>query len=87
MKGYGALADYPNSWRCLDFSKDDIATGRDRLVDALFAWGDAGQIAERSDAHFAVGADHVCLHVIVERPDLEASALRPAWRELAAALL
>jgi probable F420-dependent oxidoreductase len=89
VKGYGQLANYANSWRRLGFSEDDIAQTSDRLVDALFAWGDATRIAERIDAHFAAGADHVCLQVIgPAHPGAhDVSAVRPAWRALADALL
>jgi probable F420-dependent oxidoreductase len=86
VKGYGQLANYANSWRRLGFSEDDIANSSDRLVDALFAWGDAENIAERVEAHMAAGADHVCLQVVGStRNNLR--ALRPAWRALAQALL
>jgi probable F420-dependent oxidoreductase len=87
VKGYGALANYANSWLRLGFSQEDISNTSDRLVDALFAWGDVGRIADRVNAHFLAGANHVCLQVIGARPSPGISALRPAWRELAAALL
>lgn len=89
VKGYSQLANYANSWRRLGFSEDDIAQTSDRLVDALFAWGDAGWIAERVNAHLAAGADHVCMQVIVPARSgaQDVVALRPAWRALAQALL
>ena len=88
-KGYGQLANYANSWRRLGFSEDDIASTSDRLVDALFAWGDTNSIAERVNAHLAAGADHVCLQVIgTGRPCApDFTAIRPVWRSLAQALL
>ncbi len=86
VKGYGQLANYANSWRRLGFTDDDIAQGSDRLIDALFAWGDTGRIAERIEAHFAAGACHVCLQVVSPaRNDI--SATRPIWRALAEALM
>jgi probable F420-dependent oxidoreductase len=86
VKGYGQLANYANSWLRLGFNEDDIAQTSDRLVDALFAWGDADRIAERVNAHFAAGADHVCLQVVGQtRNDI--GAIRPVWRALAEALL
>ncbi len=86
LRGYGQLANYANSWRRLGFTDDDIANASDRLIDALFAWGDAEAIAERVNAHIAVGADHVCLQVISPvRGSL--STLRPIWRALAQTLL
>lgn len=88
VKGYGQLANYANSWRRLGFSEADIADTSDRLVDALFAWGDADRVAERVNAHFAAGADHVCLQVVGPRPGIaDIGALRPAWRTLAQALI
>lgn len=88
VKGYGQLANYANSWRRLGFTEDDIASTSDRLVDALFAWGDENRIAERISAHFAAGADHVCLQVVGPRPGVaDIGALRPAWRRLAKALI
>ena len=84
VKGYGALENYANSWRRLGFSEEDIAITSDRLVDALFACGPLEVIAERIEAHFAAGADHVCLQVVTPRtgsPNFD--ALLPAWRELA----
>ena len=86
VRGYGQLANYANSWRRLGFSEDDIANCSDRLVDALFAWGDEARIAERVQEHFAAGADHVCLQVVAPTRN-SISAARPIWRALAEALL
>ena len=86
VKGYGQLANYANSWRRLGFTEDDIAGCSDHLVDALFAWGDEGQIARRVNAHIAAGADHVCLQVVAPARNSIAAAL-PIWRALAPALL
>jgi probable F420-dependent oxidoreductase len=89
VQGYGRLANYANSWRRLGFTDDDIANTSDRLVDALFACGDANRIAERVNAHFAAGADHVCLQVVGPNPPgtQDVGALLPVWRALAEALL
>jgi 2-methylisocitrate lyase-like PEP mutase family enzyme len=87
VKGYGALANYANNWLRLGFSAEDIANTSDRLVDALFAWGGVDRIAERVNAHLDAGADHVCLQVVGARTAPDVGAIRPAWRELAAALL
>lgn len=88
VRGYGQLANYANSWRRLGFSEEDITTCSDRLVDALFACGDVDVIAARVDAHFAAGADHVCLQVVVPRIGAaNFDALRPVWRTLAKALI
>lgn len=86
VKGYGQLANYANSWRRLGYTDDDIAHCSDRLIDALFAWGNAGKIAERVQAHFAAGADHVCLQVVAPARN-SISAARPVWRALAEGLV
>ncbi len=88
VKGYGQLANYANSWQRLGFSEDDIANTSDRLVDALFACGDVDTVAERVNAHFAAGADHVCLQVVGANPGVpDVADLRAAWQTLAAALI
>ena len=82
VKGYGQLANYANIWRRLGFTDDDLSTASDRLIDALFAWGDEGRIAERVNAHFAAGADHVCLQVVAPTRNSIAATM-PLWRALA----
>lgn len=86
IEHYRRLPNYTNSWQRLGFSAEDIAQASDGLVDALFAWGSMEAIAERVNAHFAAGADHVCLQAITGAGTSVAAA-RPAWRELAAALI
>ena len=81
---YRSLPNYANNWKRLGFTEEDIAQASDRLIDGLFAWGDANAIGERVKAHWANGADHVCVQ-IVSATGLEGS--RAAWRELAKALL
>ncbi len=86
VKGYGQLANYANSWRRLGFSDEEIACSSDSLIDALFAWGDESRIAERVQAHFTAGADHVCRQVVNPvRGSIDAAM--PVWRALAQALL
>ena len=81
---YTSLPNYANNWRRLGYSDDDIATVSDRLIDGIFAWGSAAQIAERVKAHHDAGADHVCIQAI-SGSGLDGA--RAAWRELASALL
>lgn len=81
---YTQLPNYVNNWHRLGFTAEDTATVSDRLVDGLFAWGDAAAIAARVDAHIAGGADHVCLQIVTGE-GLDGS--RKVWRELAKALL
>lgn len=87
VQGYGALANYANSWRRLGFSEEDLAGPSDRLVDALFAWGGMDKIADRVNAHLDAGADHVCLQVVGAHHAPGVDVIRPAWRKLAASLL
>jgi len=83
---YQTYPNYINSWRRLGFSEEEIASGSDRLVDALFAWGAMERIAERVNEHFAAGADHVCVQAITGA-GLDIAEARKAWRELAKSLL
>jgi len=84
---YRRLPNYVNSWLNLGFTQADVDSASDRLVDGLFAWGSTARIADRVNEHLAAGADHVCLQVITGAPSMNVAAARPAWRELAAALL
>lgn len=85
MAIYLGLPNYANNLRRLGFSDDDLASGgSDRLVDAIVAWGDVGEIASRVADHRGAGADHVCIQVL--DPDPRALPM-PQWRELADALL
>jgi probable F420-dependent oxidoreductase len=59
---YMLLENYVNCWRRLGFTDADLSGGgSDRLIDAIIAWGDEKAIRARIDAHFAAGADHVCI--------------------------
>jgi probable F420-dependent oxidoreductase len=80
---YAVLPNYSNNLRRLGFGDDDFADGgSDRLIDALYAWGDVDAIAARVRAHRDAGADHVCIQVVAE-----AGFPRDEWRELAPALV
>jgi probable F420-dependent oxidoreductase len=81
---YVSLPNYCNSWRRLGYSEEDIATVSDRLIDGIFAWGTAEQIAVRVKAHHDAGADHVCIQAIT---GAGIDGARQAWRDLAKALL
>lgn len=86
LASYATYSNYRNNWVRLGFSEQEIDDLSDRLVDALFACGSAEAIKERVDQHFAAGADHVCVQVITGE-GVNVAAARPAWRELAAALI
>jgi hypothetical protein len=56
------LENYVNCWRRLGFTDADFAGGgSDRFIDSIIAWGDEKALRARVDAHFAAGADHVCI--------------------------
>lgn len=86
LSHYQSYPNYQNSWRRLGFSDDEITSASDRLIDALFAWGDIETIAKRLNEHFAAGADHVCLQAITGA-GIDFKPARAAWRQLAAALI
>ena len=82
-KLYLGLQNYTNNLLNFGFTEQDIADGgSDRLIDAVIPHGSAEQIAEQLRAHFAAGADHVCVQVLGHGP-------QPArdYEELAKALL
>lgn len=81
---YRRLPNYMNSWKRLGFTDAEIEAADDRLLDALFAWGDAAAIAARVKAHHDAGADHVCIQAIT---GAGMDGARQAWAELAGALL
>lgn len=73
---YLGLPNYVNNWKRMGFGDADLSgNGSDRLIDAVIVWGDERRIRERIDAHFAAGADHVCVQALgapvngVSRPD------------------
>jgi probable F420-dependent oxidoreductase len=82
---YQNYPNYRNSWRRLGFTEEEIEGADDRLIDALFGWGDLDQIAARVDAHLTAGADHVCLQAITGA-GLDIGAARVAWKRLAGLL-
>jgi probable F420-dependent oxidoreductase len=82
---YLALPNYTNNFLRNGFTESDLTNGgSDRLVDAVFAWGDESSIRTRIDAFLAAGADHVALQIVDggSREDLP----REPWRKLASLL-
>ncbi|MFI1165289.1 LLM class F420-dependent oxidoreductase [Streptomyces sp. NPDC020801] len=82
---YLQLPNYTNNFLRLGFTEDDLLEGgSDRLVDAVFAWGDESRIRERVEEFRAAGADHVAIQVVT---DGERDALpRREWRRVASLL-
>ena len=70
MALYLGLQNYRNNLLWLGFEERDFEHGgSDRLVDGIVAWGDETAIHKRIEAHWANGADHVCIQPL--RPDGE----------------
>lgn len=54
---------YAQNLRSFGYGDEDLTAGlSDRLVDAIFAWGDETAIAKRIQEHLDAGADHVLVH-------------------------
>ncbi len=82
--GYLALPNYSNNWKRQGFTDDDLLDGgSDRLIDALVVWGDEATIAARVQEHRDAGADHVCIQVMTDDPQMFPIE---HWRALAPAL-
>ncbi|MEU4488023.1 LLM class F420-dependent oxidoreductase [Streptomyces purpurascens] len=82
---YLPLPNYTNNFLRHGFTEDDLRDGgSDRLVDALFAWGDDSAIRAKIDTFFEAGADHIALQLINDEP--RDALPRKAWRDLASVL-
>ncbi|WNF30957.1 LLM class F420-dependent oxidoreductase [Streptomyces sp. C11-1] len=82
---YLQLPNYTANLLRLGFSENDFEGGGSlRLLDALFAIGDADRVKARTQEYFDAGADHVALQVLTADDD-GPGLPRAAWRELAAA--
>jgi probable F420-dependent oxidoreductase len=82
---YLPLPNYTNNFLRHGFTEDDLKDGgSDRLVDALFAWGDDTAIRAKIDAFFEAGADHVALQIV--NGESRDALPRKAWRDLASTL-
>ncbi|MGW2208142.1 LLM class F420-dependent oxidoreductase [Streptomyces sp. NPDC001781] len=83
---YLQLPNYTTNFQRLGFTEDDLRDGgSDRLIDALYAWGDDGTVRERVNAFLTAGADHVALQVV--QSGAPEDLPRAAWRRLAGILL
>ena len=82
---YLQLPNYTNNLLRLGFSQDDFTDGgSNRLLDALFALGDAGKVRKRVNEYVDAGADHLALQVLTG--DRTQSLPLAEWRTLAEAL-
>ncbi|MGV9911660.1 LLM class F420-dependent oxidoreductase [Streptomyces tendae] len=81
---YLKLPNYTKNFLNLGFTDDDVSGGgSDRLIDAVFAWGDEATVRARIDAFHDAGADHVALQLVED--DMNRLP-REGWRRLAALL-
>jgi probable F420-dependent oxidoreductase len=84
LSGYLKLPNYVNNWLRSGYEPKDVTDGgSDRLVDGLIAWGDASAVADRIRAHYAAGADHVCVQVLGGAAPVPV----PEWRAIAKEVL
>ncbi|MEU6385619.1 LLM class F420-dependent oxidoreductase [Streptomyces bauhiniae] len=82
LEMYLQLPNYTTNFQRLGFTEDDLREGgSDRLIDALYAWGDDDSIREKVNAFLTAGADHVALQVVQEGSPGDLP--RAAWRKLA----
>lgn len=84
MSGYLKLPNYVNNWLRSGYQPEDVeAGGSDRLVDDLVACGEVATVGDRIRAHYAAGADDVCVQVL---GGAEPAPL-PEWRAIAREVL
>ncbi|MFD0424902.1 LLM class F420-dependent oxidoreductase [Streptomyces parvus] len=82
---YLQLPNYTDNLLRLGFTESDFEDGGSvRLLDALFALGDAEQVTSRTREYFDAGADHVALQLLTA-DEGGAGLPRAEWRELAEA--
>ncbi|MGQ4727533.1 LLM class F420-dependent oxidoreductase [Streptomyces sp. Ju416(a)] len=82
---YLQLPNYTANLLRLGFTEGDFDGGGSvRLLDALFALGDAEQVTRRTREYLDAGADHVALRVLTA-DEGGAGLPRAEWRELAEA--
>lgn len=80
---YLKLPNYTDNLLRLGFAESDFDGGGSvRLLDALFALGDADRVKARAREYFDAGADHVALQVVAAGGNRDGLPLAE-WRELA----
>jgi probable F420-dependent oxidoreductase len=75
MSTYTGLDNYKNNLKQFGFVESDFDNGgSDKLVDAVFGWGDEQALRARLQAHWDAGANHVCIQTFKDEtergPDL-----------------
>ena len=58
------MPNYRNNLRRFGFTRDELDSADDRLLDALVVPDEPAALSARIDAHRAAGADHVVLQFI-----------------------
>jgi probable F420-dependent oxidoreductase len=88
MTRYLRLPNYTNSLKRVGFTDADIDSGNgepsSRLIDAVVVCGDEATIHKRVAEHHAAGANHVCIQVLTDTPQVVPMT---QWNRLADALL
>ncbi|MYW92678.1 TIGR03620 family F420-dependent LLM class oxidoreductase [Amycolatopsis rubida] len=81
VAGYVRLAAHQRTnLRRLGYTEEDLADGgSDRLVDAIVAYRSEQEVTDRIRAHLDAGADHVCVQVLSDGPEIPVDG----WRRLA----
>ncbi|MFF0110156.1 LLM class F420-dependent oxidoreductase [Streptomyces hirsutus] len=83
LRMYLRLPNYTDNLLRLGFAESDFEGGGSvRLLDALFALGDAERVRARTREYLDAGADHVALQVLTAEED-GAGLPRAQWRQLA----
>ncbi|MFG2447904.1 TIGR03620 family F420-dependent LLM class oxidoreductase [Streptomyces sp. NPDC048512] len=83
LETYLQLPNYTNNLLRLGFTESDFEDGGSaRLLDALFALGDAERVRARAQEYFDAGADHIAFQVLTASEG-RSGLPRAAWRELA----
>lgn len=82
---YLGLPNYTNNFLRAGFTEADLENGgSDRLIDALFAWGEDDAVRASIEAFHEAGADHVALQII--DGNSRETLPKEAWRRLASLL-
>jgi probable F420-dependent oxidoreductase len=85
IRRYLTLTNYTDNFKRFGFTDDDTAQGgSDRLIDALYLWGDPDRIRARAQEFYQAGADHLAVQVVPTIPAAEPTA---RYRGLAAVLI
>jgi probable F420-dependent oxidoreductase len=65
MATYTGLDNYKNNLKQFGFDEADFENGgSDKLVDAIFGWGDEEALRDRIQEHWDAGANHVCIQTL-----------------------